>query len=201
MTVLYVLLAVLAVLAASFVVSGNRFVRQRHLVEESWRQIDVELRRRHDLVPNLVATVRSYAAHEQRTIDAVLQARAQAVSTGPEGGHLEHKAQVEAALTGSLRGLLAVAESYPDLKAAGPYQHLMTQLAETEDRLAAARRFYNGNVRALNTRIETFPSSVVGGLRSVRRADWFEIDALERLDLQQAPQAWPEPPGRAAVEP
>jgi LemA protein len=201
MTALYVLVGLLVLLGVAFVVSANRFVSQRHLVQESWRQIDVELRRRHDLVPNLVETVRSYAAHEQRALDAVLRARADAVSTGPEDGHLAHKAQVEGDLTGSLRGLLAVAEGYPDLKAAGPYQQLMAQLAETEDRLAAARRFYNGNVRALNTRIEAFPSSVVAGLKHERKADWFEVDALERLDLQQAPQVRFEAPGRAALEP
>jgi len=171
-TALYVVVAVLVLLCLALAVSYNRFVRQRNLVQESWKQVDVELRRRHDLVPNLVETMKGYAAHERTVLASVVAARTvavQAPSDPSRGG-------VESALAGSLRGLLAVAEGYPDLKAAGPFQQLQAQLAETEDRIAAARRFYNGNVRALNTRVEAFPSAVVASGFGFRKADYFETD-------------------------
>jgi LemA protein len=171
-TAAYVALGVVVLLVLAVVVSYNRFVRQRNLVQESWRQVDVELNRRHDLVPNLVETVKGYAAHERTVLSNVVAARAAAL----EAPSLSAKADAETALAGSLRGLFAVAESYPDLKAAGPFVQLQAQLAETEDRIAAARRFYNGNVRALNTRVEAFPSSLVAMAFKVEKADYFEIE-------------------------
>lgn len=173
MIALYVLLGLLLLLAVAAVGSYNRFVRQRNLVQESWRQIDVELTRRHDLIPNLVETVKGYAAHERTVLSSLVAARDAAVQAT---GSVAAKAQAESTLSGSLRGLLAVAEAYPDLKAAGPFQQLQAQLAETEDRIAAGRRFYNGNVRALNTRVEAFPSSLVAGAFHVPRAEYFETD-------------------------
>jgi LemA protein len=171
-TAVYVVLGVVVLLALAVAVSYNRFVRQRNLVQESWRQVDVELTRRHDLVPNLVETVKGYAAHERTVLANVVEARAAAL-TAPT---VPAKASAETALAGSLRGLFAVAENYPNLKAAGPFQQLQAQLAETEDRIAAARRFYNGNVRALNTRVEAFPSSVVASTFNFDKADYFETD-------------------------
>ena len=176
MTALYIALGVLVVLAIAVIVSYNRFVRQRNLVQESWRQIDVELRRRHDLVPNLVETVKGYAAHERAVLENVTAARTAAVAAG---GGVAAQAAAESALAGSLRGLFAVAEGYPELKAAGPFQQLQAQLAETEDRIAAGRRFYNGNVRALNTRVEAFPSSIVAKMFGFTRAEYFEVDEPE----------------------
>jgi LemA protein len=167
-----VVLGVFVLLALCVVVSYNRFVRQRNLVQESWRQVDVELTRRHDLVPNLVETVKGYAAHERTVLASVVEARAVAVSAPT----VPAKSEAETKLAGSLRGLLAVAEAYPDLKAAGPFQQLQAQLAETEDRIAAARRFYNGNVRALNTRVEAFPSSVIASTFHFEKAEYFETD-------------------------
>jgi LemA protein len=167
------IIAVVAVLGISVVVSYNRFVRQRNLVEESWRQIDVELHRRYDLIPNLVETVKGYAAHERGTFEAVTQARA-AAST-PGSGPAE-QAQQENILTGALRQLFAVAEAYPQLRASEQFTQLQTQLAETEDRIAAGRRFYNGNVRALNIRVESFPSSIVANLFGFERAEYFEAE-------------------------
>ena len=175
MTALYVVIGVVVVLALAVVVSYNRFVRQRNLVQESWRQVDVELNRRHDLVPNLVETVKGYAAHERTVLTTVVEARAAALNAPT----LPEKASAETALAGSLRGLLAVAENYPDLKAAGPFLQLQAQLAETEDRIAAARRFYNGNVRALNTRVEAFPSSVIAGTFTFAKAEYFQTDEPE----------------------
>jgi LemA protein len=171
-TVLYVVLGALLLLALVVVVSYNRFVRQRNLVQESWRQVDVELRRRHDLVPNLVETVKGYAAHERTVLASVVAARTAAL----DAPSVTEKSAAEGMLAGALRGLLAVAEAYPDLKAAGPFQQLQAQLEETEDRIAAARRFYNGNVRALNTRVDAFPSSLVASALGFDKADYFETD-------------------------
>ena len=173
MTALYVVIGVVLVLALAVVISYNRFVRQRNLVQESWRQIDVELTRRHELIPNLVETVKGYAAHERTALTSVIEARNSAVAAS---GSVPAQAAAESVLTGSLRGLLAVAEAYPDLKAAGPFQDLQAQLEETEDRIAAGRRFYNGNVRALNTRVEAFPSNVVASAFGFEKADYFETD-------------------------
>jgi LemA protein len=182
MTALYIALAVVAVLLIAVIVSYNRFVRQRNLVQESWRQIDVELRRRHDLIPNLVETVKGYAAHERTVLQNVVEARTAAVGAG---GSVAAQAQAESQLAGSLRGLFAVAENYPELKAAGPFQQLQAQLAETEDRIAAGRRFYNGNVRALNTRVEAFPSSLVASTFGFSKAEYFEVDEPEVRDPVQ----------------
>jgi LemA protein len=174
--VLWVLLAVVVLVLLGGVVSYNRFVRQRNLVQESWRQIDVELTRRHDLVPNLVETVKGYAAHERQTLEAVTSARA--VAASPGAGPAE-QAQQEAALSVALRQLFAVAESYPDLKASANFLELQRQLSETEDRIAAGRRFYNGNVRALNTRVESVPSSLVASMFGFRQAEYFASDDPE----------------------
>ena len=180
--VMWVILGLVVVVALGVVVSYNRFVRQRNLVEESWKQIDVELNRRHDLVPNLVETVKGYAAHERQTLEAVTAARVTAASPGAGPAA---QAQQENALSGALRQLFAVAESYPDLKASTNFLDLQRQLAETEDRIAAGRRFYNGNVRALNTRVESFPSSVVAGTFGFKKAEYF---AADDPDIRTNPQ-------------
>ncbi|MCW2542596.1 MAG: LemA family protein [Frankiales bacterium] len=198
MTALYLVLGAIALLVVAVIVSYNRFVRQRNLVQESWRQIDVELTRRHDLIPNLVETVKGYAAHERTVLAGVVEARNAAVAAT---GSVTKQAAAETALTGSLRGLLAVAEAYPDLKAAGPFQQLQSQLADTEDRIAAGRRFYNGNVRALNTRVESFPSSIVASSFNFQKADYFETqDPAVRAPVVVSfdPPAQPGPPATPA---
>jgi LemA protein len=172
----WVVVGIVVIVAVGAVASYNRFVRQRNLVQESWRQIDVELTRRHDLVPNLVETVKGYAAHERQTLEAVTAARAAAASTGT--GPAAQAAQ-ENALSGALRQLFAVAESYPDLKASTNFLDLQRQLAETEDRIAAGRRFYNGNVRALNTRVESFPASLIAKSFGFEKAEYFTADDPE----------------------
>ena len=168
-----VIVVLLVILALAGVVSYNRFVRQRNLVEESWRQIDVELHRRHDLIPNLVETVKGYAAHERGTFEAVTQARNAAATPGATPA--EQAAQ-ENLLTGALRQLFAVAEAYPQLKANENFLALQQQLTETEDRIAAGRRFYNGNVRALNVRVESFPSSIIAKMFNFEKAEYFEAE-------------------------
>src|SRR4051812_13252273 len=145
MTALYVVLGLVVLLLLAVVVSYNRFVRQRNLVQESWRQIDVELRRRHDLIPNLVETVKGYAAHERTVLQNVVEARTAAVSAG---GGVAAQAKAESQLAGSLRGLFAVAENYPHPKASRPFLQLQAQLAQNQGRLPAGPRFFNRQLAA-----------------------------------------------------
>ena len=159
----------------------NVLVRLRNQVRESWAGIDTELKRRYDLIPNLVETVKGYAKHERETLESVTRARAQAVaSTGSPAS----QAKDENVLVGALRGLWAVSESYPDLKANQNFLQLQRELANTEDRIQAARRFYNANVRDLNTRIEVFPSNLIAGMFGFQREEFFEV---EEAAVRQVP--------------
>lgn len=177
--VLLVGLLVVALVVALVVVGlYNRLVRLRNLVQESWRQVDVELHRRHELVPNLVESVRGYAAHERTVVEGVTAARAAALA--PASGPAEQAAR-ENGLTQALGRLFAVAEAYPQLRASEVFLQLQTELATTEDRIAAGRRFYNANVRALNTATEQFPSNVVAGSFGFSRAEYFETDDVARV--------------------
>lgn len=151
----------------------NGFVRLRNLVQEAWRQIDVELHRRHDLIPNLVDTVKGYAAHERAVFDEVTTARAAAASPGASPAT---QAAQENVLTQALGRLFAVAEAYPQLRASDNFMALQAELTNTEDRIAAGRRFYNANVRQLNTKVETFPSNLIAGWFSFTRAEYFETE-------------------------
>ncbi|WP_310963624.1 LemA family protein [Nocardioides terrisoli] len=173
MVVVYCIVAVVLVLGLALVVMYNRFVRQRTLVDESWGQIDVELTRRHDLIPNLVRTVQGYAEHERTVLAELTAAREQAQTHRADSP--AERAPVEDALGRAVTTVLARAEAYPDLKASANFLELQQQLATTEDRIAAARRFYNGNVRALNTRISTFPSNMVASAFGFTARDFFEV--------------------------
>ncbi len=167
------LVVVLAGLALAGVVLYNGLIKLRNLVQESWRQIDVELTRRHDLIPNLVETVKGYAAHERETLSAVIAARSQAVAPGSSPAQ---QAAHEGVLTAALGRLFAVAEAYPDLKANQNFLELQRELTATEDRVAASRRFYNANVRAFNTKIQTIPTNIVAGLAKMQTAEYFEAE-------------------------
>lgn len=151
----------------------NGLVRLRNLVQEAWRQIDVELQRRHDLIPNLVEAVKGYAKHEKETFEAVTRARAAASQPGISPA--EQAAQ-ENMLTQALGRLFALAEQYPQLQANQNFLQLQTELANTEDRVAAGRRFYNANVRTLNIRVETFPTMIIAKMFGFSQAEYFEID-------------------------
>jgi LemA protein len=180
MTGFWIVVAIVVLFAIAFVASYNRFVRQRNLVQESWRQIDVELRRRHDLIPNLVETVKGYATQERTVLQSVTEARAAAMQTmQASSSGVAAQAQAESTLGRALGGLFAVAENYPDLKSSQNFLALQQQIAETEDRIAAGRRFYNGNVRALNTRVEAFPSSIIASMFHFTKAEYFEVDEPE----------------------
>jgi len=169
----------LLVLLVWLVATYNRFVRLRQHVRESWSDIDVELKRRYELIPNLVATVRGYAAHEKGVLEQVTELRNRAAANH---GSAASQAADESALMLGVQKLLAVAESYPDLKASANFLSLQQQLGETEDRIAAARRFFNGNVRDINALRQSFPSSIVAAMFGFEAETFFELDsAAERV--------------------
>ena len=180
--VLVVIIAIAVIIGLWGVLSYNGLIRLRNRVQEAWRQIDVELTRRHDLIPNLVETVKGYASHERETLDAVVRARAAA--TAP-GASVAEQAQQEGQLSQALGRLLAISEAYPNLKANQNFLALQSELSQTEDRIAAGRRFYNANVRELNTKVESVPSNIIAGFTNIGRADYFEV---ENAQVRSAPQ-------------
>jgi len=179
MAFLLVPLGILLLLVLWIVGVFNGLVRARNACDESWAGIDTELKRRHDLVPNLVETVKGYAAHERGTLEAVIQARntAAAPQAGPAAA-----AQAENALTAGLRQIFALSERYPDLKANASFQQLQGALADTEDRIQRARTVYNGNVRTLNTSIEVFPGNMVANSFGFSRREFFELKDAEQRE-------------------
>ncbi len=169
---LWVVLGVVVLLVLWAIYAYNRLVTYRNRTDEGWSQIDVQLRRRYDLIPNLVETVKGYAAHERELFEDVTQARAAAI--GASGA--AEQANAENAITSGLRRLLAVAENYPDLKASANFLALQEELTGTESKIAYARQYYNEQVRRLNTRIQSFPSSVIANAFSFDRREFFDIE-------------------------
>jgi len=159
------------VLAALLVAMYNGLVRLRNKVDEAWSDIDVQLKRRYDLIPNLVETVKGYAGHEKTVFEEVTVARSQAMNAGTPG----QKAEAEAGLSGVLKSLFAVAESYPDLKANANFLDLQSQLSEVENTIQNARRFYNGNVRDFNTKIEVFPNNFLAPFFGFKKYDFYAL--------------------------
>ena len=174
---LYIVLGVIVLVALSLIVSRNRFVSQRQLIRSSWANIDTELRRRYDLIPNLVETVKGYAAHERGVFEEVTKARAQAMAAT---GSPAQQAQAEQPLVAALGRLFAVAENYPQLRATENFQQLQAELANTEDRLQTARRFYNNNVQDYNRRVQAFPSNMVASLFKFREEEFFHVEEALR---------------------
>src|SRR4051812_39835524 len=167
-----VIVVLLVVLALVLIGLNNSMIAARNRVDESWSGIDVQLKRRHDLIPNLVETVKGYATHEKEVFENVSAARSAAISAqGPAA-----QAQAETALTGALGRLFAVAEAYPQLRAVESFTQLQQELANTEDQIAASRRIYNGNVQAYNTKIQVFPNSLLAGQFGFTRREFFEIE-------------------------
>jgi len=171
----WVIIAILAIVVIAIIytiATFNGLIRLQQRADEGFSDIDVQLKRRHDLIPNLVETVKGYASHERQTFENVTAARNAAVAaTGPEA-----QAQAENQLTGALRQLFAVAENYPDLKASQNFLELQNELTDTEDKIQAARRFYNMTVRDLNIKVQSFPSSAIANARNIRERDFFEIE-------------------------
>ena len=178
--ILLVLVVILALVGFSMY---NGFVKSRNLIQESWRQVDVELNRRYELLPNLVETVRAYAAHERNTLEDVTRLRNQAAQiaqsdsqSSPNGLPSPQRSQVEEQLSGAVRNLIVSVEAYPDLKSNQNFLELQRQLTETEDRIANGRRYYNANVAAYNTRVESVPSNIIAGLAHFEKATYFEVN-------------------------
>ena len=174
---LLIIVGLIVLIAIGGVMSYNRFVSQRQTIKDSWANIDTELRRRYDLIPNLVETVRGYAAHERETFENVTKARAMAAAST---GSPAEQAAAEGPFVAALRQLFAVAENYPELKANQNFLALQAELSNTEDRLQTARRFYNSNVRDYNRRVQSFPSSLIANSFHFQPEQFFEVDEALR---------------------
>lgn len=181
MSFLIVLIA-LALLAVIAIAIFNRFVKNRNLVKDAWSNIDVALKRRYDLIPNLVETVKGYAAHEKGTLEKVIQARNQAMAVPP--GNINDQIKAENQLQQTLRGLFALGEAYPDLKANTNFLQLQDKLNEIEENLERSRRYYNGTVRENNTYGESFPGVLFAGLFKYTHFDYFESTEAERANVK-----------------
>ena len=172
MTIFWIILAILVVAVA---LMYNRFVRLVNRAKEAWADIDVQLKRRYDLIPNLVNTVKGYATHEASAFENVTKARSAAMGAQS----VEEKGKAENMLTGALKTIFAIAEAYPDLKANQNFLELQRELSDTENKIQAARRFYNTNVRDLNIGIESFPGNVIAGLFRFSKMEFFELSETE----------------------
>lgn len=177
MIVVIVVVAILVIAVLYYIGKRNSIISSRNRVDESWSGIDVQLKRRHDLVPNLVETVKGYAAHESQTFEKITKARAEAMSAQGVG----ESAKAEEKLSGALTDLRAVAENYPQLRATENFQQLSRNLSELEDEIQASRRIYNSNVQSYNTTIQQFPGSIIAGQSGFEKREYFEItDAADR---------------------
>lgn len=177
-----VILIVAVVFVGYVVMAYNGLVTLKNRTEEAWSDIDVQTKRRYDLIPNLVNTVKGYATHESTAFEKVTEARSRAM--GAQGA--AEKGEAENMLTGALKSIFAIAEAYPDLKANTNFLELQRELSDTENKIQAARRFYNGNVRDLNTKIETFPSNIIAGMFTFAKREFFEADETEKEPVKVA---------------
>ena len=168
----YTIISIVVLIVLWFIIDYNGLVRLKNRSKEAWSDIDVQLKRRHNLIPNLVETVKGYAAHEKEVFEKVTQARSMAMSAK----NMEERANAENMLTNTLKSLFAVSENYPDLKASQNFLELQNELRDTEDKIQAARRFYNANVRDLNIKIEAFPSNIVARMFNFKKMELFELE-------------------------
>jgi len=181
MAVLYTILILLGVIILWFVFTYNRLVTLKNRAKEAWADIEVQLKRRYNLIPNLVETVKGYASHERELFERVTQARAKAMGVQD----LKEKGEAENMLSNTLKSLFAVAENYPNLKASENFQKLQDELTDAEDKIQSARRFYNGNVRDFNIKIESFPANIVASLFGFKKMDFFEIKESEARETPE----------------
>lgn len=178
-SIFYLIIFAVFFVLAWLIISYNRLVVLKNRVKEAWADIDVQLKRRYNLIPNLVETVKGYAQHEKQTFEKVIQARSQAMGAQTIGDRVK----AENALSGTLKTLFAVSENYPDLKASTNFLELQKELKDTEDKIQASRRFYNTNVKDLNTKIETFPTSILASLASFKKSEFFELESPEQREV------------------
>ncbi len=181
MTLLIILLIVLAVAAVAMIAMYNGLVRANIRVDEAWSDITVQLKRRYDLIPNLVNTVKGYATHEKQVFEEVTAARSNAMNAQSVG----ETAQAENQFQAALKSLFAVAEAYPDLKANENFKHLQEEIVDTEDKIQAARRFYNGAARDLNIKVKVFPTNIFAGMLGFKAREFFEVDEGEQAVINQ----------------
>jgi LemA protein len=179
-TVLLVVLGLIIVAIIAIIGMYNSLIRLKNRVDEAWSDIDVQLKRRYDLIPNLVETVKGYAAHERETLEKVTKARTDAMAA-QQSGDAKKQAEAENALSATLKSIFALSESYPDLKANENFLELQRELSDTENKIQASRRFYNGNVRDFNTKIQVFPTNMIAGMLGFKAREYFEVgDEKER---------------------
>lgn len=177
---IWIIIAIIAVLLLWVIFTYNSLVTLKNRTDEAWADIDVQLKRRYDLIPNLVETVKGYASHEQQTFQKVIDARSAAMNAT----NVADKAQAENALSQTLKSIFALSEAYPELKANQNFLRLQQDLTDTEDKIQAARRFYNGNVRDFNTKLEVFPTNLIGKTLGFIKRAFFEIAETERATPQ-----------------
>ena len=166
----FILIGIVAVIGLWLVMVFNGLVALKNRVEEAWSDIEVQLKRRYDLIPNLINAVKGYAKHESSVFEEVTKARSNAMNAGNPADH----AEAENMLSGTLKSLFAVAESYPDLKASENFAHLQRELVDAEDKIQASRRFYNGNVRDFNTKLQVFPTNLIGNTLGFKKYDFYD---------------------------
>lgn len=189
MQISYIILGILAVIVGWVIAVYNGLIKFRNRVREAWSDIEVQLKRRYDLIPNLVSTVKGYAAHEQGTLDAVISARSKATSMHLDPSkltaeNLKAMQSAEAGLTAALGKLFALSESYPDLKANTNFLELQRELSDTENKIQAARRFYNGTVQEMNNKVEQFPSNLIAGMFGFAQQPFFDADEKETAPVE-----------------
>lgn len=178
MTVSLIVLLVVVVFCVLYIaLTYNTFVTLRNATKEAWSDIEIQLKRRYDLIPNLINTVKGYMQHESGTLEKVVSARSAAMNSS---GQMKEMSQNESALSSTLKSIFALAENYPDLKANTNFLELQRELRDTEDKIQASRRFYNGNVLVLNTKIEQFPSNIIASMFNFEKKDFFELEAAEQ---------------------
>jgi LemA protein len=180
MLIVWIVLGIVAVIIAWLIAVYNGLIKLRNRTDEAWSDIDVQLKRRYDLIPNLVNTVKGYAKHETSTFEKVTEARTKAMQA--TGAH--DKAQAENMLTQTLKSIFALSEAYPELKANQNFLKLQDELSDTENKIQAARRFYNGNVRDFNTKIQVFPTNLVASMLNFKKYEFFEADEGERENVK-----------------
>lgn len=203
--VIVVIVIILVALVAAGVGMYNSLVQLRNKVQESWNQVDVELQRRYDLIPNLVETVKGSAGFERNTLESVIQLRNQAVAMNDHGLPTPERAQVEDQLTQAVRNFMVTVEAYPDLKSNQNFIELQRALTETEDRIAAGRRFFNANVRAYNTKCESIPTNIIASMGKFEKANYFEVRDTEvrqsqRIDFGPMSEVGPSPSQQRAQQ-
>ncbi len=186
MTALWVILAIIVALAVALWATYNSLVRLRIKADEALSDITVQMKRRLDLIPNLISTVKGYAKHEKSVLENVTKARSAAMDAGK--GDMSKKAEADNMLTSTLKSLFAVAESYPDLKANQNFIQLQTELADTEDKIQASRRLYNSNVTDFNTKLKVFPTNIIGNMLGFKPRDFFDVAEGEKAAVSKAPE-------------